>query len=179
MESDDETVAGKEPEYGPTAKTVAENITRLRDFHGFSYTRLSERLEMLEWPLSPVAVRRIENCQRRVTVDDLVAFALALRVSPATLLMPKVVEDQSPDNVVAITAGSAPAVSTRAENVWDWLTAQAPIVRTWQLLTFGSRAWPSWIREKYAGDLYAASERARQELRGDLLPDRETVDGDD
>lgn len=172
-------MAGKEPEYGPTARSVAENITRLRDSHGFSYTRLSERLEMLDWPLSPVAVRRIENCQRRVTVDDLVAFALALRVSPATLLMPKVVEDMKPDDVVAITAGSAPAVSSRAENVWEWLTAQAPIVRTWQLLTFGSRAWPSWIREKYAGDLYAASERARQELRGELLPDQGTVDGDD
>ena len=44
---------GEEPEYGPTARAVAENIAYLRG--EVSYTQLSERLAEAGWPLTPDA----------------------------------------------------------------------------------------------------------------------------
>src|SRR6476661_6760490 len=82
-------MAGKTPDTGPTAATVIANLKRLRDDRNLTYTQLSNRLKALaHWSISPVGVRRIEDGERRVTVDDLLAFAVALGVSPVTLLMP-------------------------------------------------------------------------------------------
>ena len=52
------------------------------------YTDLSERLKDLDRRIPPLGLRRIENGARRVDADDLLALAVALGVSPVTLLMP-------------------------------------------------------------------------------------------
>ncbi len=132
--------------YGATAKTVAENIAYLRG--QVSYTELSERLATAGWPLTPATLRQMESCERAVTVDDLVALAVALNVSPATLLMPGV-RRAGRDDPVAIT-GPDPADPTHrfpARKVWEWLSAQF-FVGELDLLSFGSRAWPRWIRDE-------------------------------
>ncbi len=110
-------MAGKTPEYGPTARTVAANITRLREAQNLKYTDVSGRMKSVaQWDISPVGVRRMENLERRITVDDLVALARALDVSPATLLMPMT---EKPDQMVGVT-GSKEVPATTA---WVWLTA--------------------------------------------------------
>ena len=55
-------MAGKEPDTGPTAVTVAANVKRLRGEQNLSYTDLSERLqEVADWSVSPVGVRRTKK----------------------------------------------------------------------------------------------------------------------
>ena len=170
-------MAGREPDYGPTARTVAENITLLREKQQITFTRLSERLEQIGWPLTPAAVRRVENCQRRVTVDDLVAFALALKVSPATLLMPHV-DTAGRERHVTVT-GNHPrhSVPTPAQDVWEWLTAQKFVLRTLDLLSFGSLSWPRWVRDEVDRDLRI--EREWTEDAVNRLVDQLLESGDD
>lgn len=170
-------MVGREPDYGPTAKTVADNIALLRERQQITFTRLSERLGKIGWPLTPAAVRRVENCERRVTVDDLVAFAVALKVSPATLLMPHV-DTASRAELVTVT-GNHPhhAVPAPAQDVWEWLTAQKFVLRTLDLLSFGSLSWPRWVRDEVEKDL--RTEREWTEDAVNRLVDQLRDSGDD
>lgn len=79
-----------ELELGPTGKIVADNIARLRDGYGISYNNLSKTLgeKAIGNPIPAVGLRRIEAYARRVSVDDLLAIARALGVSPLALLTP-------------------------------------------------------------------------------------------
>jgi transcriptional regulator with XRE-family HTH domain len=133
-------MVGKEPETGSTGKTVAQNVQRLRG--DMSYTQLSRRLEeRANWSINAVGIRRIEAGERRVTADDLVALAVALGVTPPTLLMPDV--DQI-DEEVHIT-GNPPLSAARA---WMWLGANLPISGDEAWAEFIVRAWPRWrVRE--------------------------------
>src|SRR4051794_39405128 len=81
-------VVGKEQETGATGRAVADNIKRLREAKNMNYTQLSERLRPLGRSINAVGVRRTESGERRVSPDDLFAFAIALDVAPASLLMP-------------------------------------------------------------------------------------------
>jgi transcriptional regulator with XRE-family HTH domain len=49
---------------------------------------LSERLAAHGRPMAVTAISRTEYRQRRVDVDDLIALAAALGVSPTALLLP-------------------------------------------------------------------------------------------
>jgi transcriptional regulator with XRE-family HTH domain len=134
-------MVGREPDFGETAGAVARNLTRLRADQNLTYTQLSDRLkEQCNWSINAVGIRRIEELQRRVTVDDLVALALALGVSPITLLMP---DTKSEDQLVKITGskGRVPATT-----LWDWLQAEEPLrsERPEQLM-FMARSWPTWF----------------------------------
>ncbi|SKU85924.1 putative DNA binding protein [Mycobacteroides abscessus subsp. massiliense] len=146
-------MAGKEPDYGPTAKTVARNVARLRESQNLTYTQVSERLTTAGWPLTPVAVRRVEQCQRRVTVDDLVAFSVALDTSPTTLLMP---DTENPDNTVLLT-GMAPDVDApTAVRAWAWLGGSIPQSAEKPYLPFITRSWPLWRLTEYSDQLSKA-----------------------
>ena len=70
---------------GPTGLRVANNVKRLRG--QTSLRELSERLESLGQTVHPSAITRVEQGDRRVDVDDLVALALALGVTPNRLLL--------------------------------------------------------------------------------------------
>ncbi|MGQ4618440.1 helix-turn-helix domain-containing protein [Nocardia sp. R7R-8] len=114
-------MAGREPEYGPTAKTVGANIARLRKALDLNYKEVSERLKSVaEWDISPVGVRRMEESQRRVTVDDLVALSVALNCSPLALLLPPT----SVEHVVTITG----AEMRPGWEVWDWGKGERPLL---------------------------------------------------
>lgn len=137
-------MAGKEPEIGPTARTVAKNIEDLRTAQNMNYKQLSERLERVaSWSINAVGIRRIESGERRVTPDDLMALAVVLGVSPASLLMPDLAT-VAQDDLVPITGWQKPIT---ASVVWRWLTAWEPLIHG-TFGTFVDRALPSWERKE-------------------------------
>jgi transcriptional regulator with XRE-family HTH domain len=72
----------------PTSERVARNLAELRDARGLSLRDLHVRLRDVGRPILPSGLHKIESGDRRVDVDDLVALAVALDVSPSRLLMP-------------------------------------------------------------------------------------------
>jgi transcriptional regulator with XRE-family HTH domain len=81
-------MAMKKIDPGPTALTTARNVRRFRRSRGLGYAELSRRLTDLGREIPPLGLRHLEAGARRVDVDDLVALAIALRVSPLALLLP-------------------------------------------------------------------------------------------
>jgi transcriptional regulator with XRE-family HTH domain len=65
---------------------VAENIRRLRAMRVMTYVALSRRLAVIGRPIPVLGLRRIEQGERRVDADDLVALAEVLGVEPVQLL---------------------------------------------------------------------------------------------
>jgi transcriptional regulator with XRE-family HTH domain len=157
-------MAGREPDLGDTAVTVAENVKLLREAQNMNYTQLSDRLKAVaDWSINAVGIRRIEDKERRVTPDDLVALALAFRVSPITLLMP--ISDH-PDSPVAVTG--VRDVELSAARVWDWLRAEEPLVseRDYDWMAFNAASWPDWdefrMLEKFRGQKRPQAENFRR-----------------
>lgn len=106
-------------EMGPTAATVAANVRRIRDeVRGWSTYDLSGRLTKAGRPIAPSAVSKIERGERLVTVDDLMALALALRVNPNALLLPATSQGD-----IEVTGASA----RPAGDVWDWAEGSRPL----------------------------------------------------
>lgn len=116
---------------GPTARTVAMNVRRLRKEASLSVYALSARLRELGCAISPSAITKIEKCvscdggrqTRRVDVDDLMALAVTLHVSPSALLLP--LDDDSTHRVEVTGAGSVDA-----EDAWDWMDGKRPLKAT-------------------------------------------------
>ena len=73
-------------ELGPTGRTVAARIRRIRERNGLNLQDLSDRLAPLGRPILPSGLSKIEQGNRRVDVDDLTALAAALGVIPNDLL---------------------------------------------------------------------------------------------
>ncbi|MFD3815808.1 helix-turn-helix domain-containing protein [Streptomyces rubiginosohelvolus] len=71
---------------GPAGVLTARAITRSRAARGFAQRQLAERVAALGRPMTITMLSRIERRQRRCDVDDLVAIAAALDVSPLALL---------------------------------------------------------------------------------------------
>ncbi|MEV1054628.1 helix-turn-helix transcriptional regulator [Streptomyces sp. NPDC049887] len=111
-------------EMGPTAATVAANVRRLRDdVRGWSTYELSGKLAKAGRPIAPSAVAKIERGERQVTVDDLVALAVALGVNASALLLPVKVE---PADGVEVTGYGA----VSADEAWNWADGRSPLLRT-------------------------------------------------
>ena len=137
----DDGVGLKRP-LGPTGETVRANITRLRAFRRLGSTELSERLNDIGKPITPMGLRRIENGARRVDTDDLFALAVVLGVSPTTLLIPNA--DDGAEEVVAtgIPQGCNP------EQLWKWLRIEESIDPDAERLEFWLAALPPWKRQE-------------------------------
>ena len=108
-------MAGQKIELGPSGRTVAENVKRIREFKRLTYTDLSRRVGELGRTIPPLAIRRIEESARRVDVDDLMALAVALDVNPNALLFP----DDNSRNDVSVKVTAAPDEVT-GEAIWEW-----------------------------------------------------------
>jgi transcriptional regulator with XRE-family HTH domain len=104
---------------GPTGDTVRQNIKRAREARGLSYAALSRMLAEAGRPIPTLGLSRIEEGQRRVDADDLVALAVALRVNPSALLLPPTVEGDAD----LTGRGTVPAV-----DAWDWADGNRPLV---------------------------------------------------
>lgn len=105
---------------GATARTVAENVRRLREQRGLSLPGLSQLLGAIGRPILPSGISKIELGERRVDVDDLMALAVALRVTPSALLLPHTTRR---DETYEITGAS----DVPAHQVWDWADGRAPL----------------------------------------------------
>ncbi|EIC63002.1 putative DNA binding protein [Mycobacteroides abscessus M93] len=147
-------------ELGPTGELVAANVKRLRD--GREYKWLSEQLKALGRDITPLAVRRIEERERRVDADDLVALAVALGVSPMTLLAPPF---EDPKESVRLLDDEVNAVA-----LWEWLRVNRPLAGQ-SPHDFLVRSSPPWVVRRMM-ELLQEQEmvpdpRVRAMLRGD------------
>jgi transcriptional regulator with XRE-family HTH domain len=97
---------------GPTGEAVAENVRRLRVALGMSLRDLESKLqENGHHAIAHSGLSKIENKSRRVDVDDLMALALALAVTPVALLLPAA---RSPRDPVELTGWGSVDAS------WAW-----------------------------------------------------------
>ena len=149
---------------GPTGTTVAANIKRLRKQRGLAFTELSARLGAIDRPIPPLGLRKIESGGRRLDTDDLTALAVALGVSPITLLMPA-----DTDTSTAVTATGV-GNDIPAERLWAWLGAAYPLRGA--VLPFFAEALPPWASDRMAAQLGPMA--GLMETR-----EPETVNGDD
>jgi transcriptional regulator with XRE-family HTH domain len=92
---------------------VAANVRDMRERRGLTIYELSAALRKCGRPIEPSAVAKIERRQRQVTVDDLMALALALDVTPNRLILPAGAGDDEP---VELTS----AEQTTAAWAWRW-----------------------------------------------------------
>jgi transcriptional regulator with XRE-family HTH domain len=115
------TVMATRPvEIDATGQQTARNIERLRTKLGVSQRRLAVRLTEMGRPMPGTALSKIERGERRVDVDDLVVIAVALGVSPSTLLLPEVGDDRE----VEVTG----AGTVTAKAAWDWADGIRPLL---------------------------------------------------
>lgn len=77
---------GGSAQLGTAGRHLAETVTRLRDERGMDQRTLAARVTACGRRMTASAVSRIENLDRRVDVDDLLALAAALEVPRAELL---------------------------------------------------------------------------------------------
>jgi hypothetical protein len=124
-------------------------------------------------------LRRIEAGDRRVDVDDLVALALALDVSPLALLLPTEASSLVPE-------GDRYA----AERIWDWARGHQAL--TGDVLTFlrdsNPLEWPEWeatlsntypYNESVAAGILGTVSRNAARKRATKSADRTASRGDD
>ena len=117
---------------------MAANVKRLMDAQNLTYSALVAKLAPIR-PIPLLGLRKIVVGERRVDADDLVALAVALGVSPATLLYPPA-GIRSEDMVEVTGVGEMTAL-----NAWGWLVAElAPGME--ENMPFYARSWPEWVR---------------------------------
>ncbi|MER8042719.1 helix-turn-helix transcriptional regulator [Streptomyces sp. NPDC094032] len=81
-------MAARTSEIGPGGLYVGQAVARLRDSRGWDQAALVARLAAVGLALSQPIVSRVEAGTRRVDVDELLALAAVLGVTPAALLPP-------------------------------------------------------------------------------------------
>lgn len=118
--SDEQRQPRPAAQYGPSGATVADNVQRMRRRRDLSIYELSAMLRKAGRPITPAAVGKIERQQRQVTVDDLLALAVILGVSPSALLLP--LDDNANKRVDVTGAGEVPA-----DVAWDWMDGKRPL----------------------------------------------------
>lgn len=79
-------MAARSLEIGPAGIRTGRTIEVLRTERGLAQRELAARVTALGRPMTNTMLSRIERAQRRCDVDDLVALAQALRVSPLALV---------------------------------------------------------------------------------------------
>ncbi|MFD0003548.1 helix-turn-helix domain-containing protein [Streptomyces sp. NPDC127178] len=104
---------------GPVGDQVAENLARLRSALRKTTSDLAEHVSQLGVPMTASTITKIETQQRRVTVDELVAFAVALNVSPVTLMLPASDEGRVP---------LADGLTANWYDAWTWMHGHGPLV---------------------------------------------------
>lgn len=110
-------------------RSIASQVRRLRTERGMSAKQLAERCAELGVPdLERNVIANLENGRRRaVSVDELLALAVALDTSPVVLMFDFGVHDPA-----AVT----PTVEAHPHLVWKWFRGEDPLpgtdVRRWQ-----------------------------------------------
>jgi hypothetical protein len=118
-------MAGRPKAAGPSSERVAHNVRRIRlSRNGMTTAALSRLLAAAGQQIADTGITRIEKGDRRVDVDDLVALAVALRCSPARLLLP---EAHAPMVDLTATHDITPTTVANMEQMWAWATGERPL----------------------------------------------------
>jgi hypothetical protein len=148
-------MAGQKKEMGTTGEAVARNVKRLREAANLTYTEVSTALADVDRPMSPLAVRRIEEMDRRVDVDELLALAVVLGVTPISLLYPGA--KGARESVTA--TGLRSTVS--AGHLWEWMRAETSLMveeDEMERYAFLGAALPEWRRHEFSEEIRQWSE---------------------
>jgi 8-oxo-dGTP pyrophosphatase MutT (NUDIX family)/transcriptional regulator with XRE-family HTH domain len=121
---------------GPTGRRLAANILALRKKLGLNQPQLAGRMQDQGRSVHATVVSKIEQLDRRVDVDDLVALAIALDVSPNRLLLAAeggAIHGESPGGQLITYEDGAeieltPAVRVPLLNAWEWATGENPLL---------------------------------------------------
>lgn len=108
-------------ELGSTGKVVARNLARYRKREGLTLRELSSRLAETDRPMAHNTISEIEREARRTDVDDLMALAWALNVSPTALLMPETTDGPDWETEVVEATGFPDGV--QAGPLLEWFTS--------------------------------------------------------
>jgi transcriptional regulator with XRE-family HTH domain len=108
----------------PTSERVARNLAELREARGLTLRDLHVRLRDVGRPILPSGLHKIERGDRRVDVDDLVALAVALDVTPTRLLMPATATRKQ----MQLT----PKVRGSERTVWAWAAGDEALRDLWR-----------------------------------------------
>lgn len=130
-------------EVGPTGRTVADNLARLRKVRGYSTRQLAAELERKGRSVSASGITRMEKGDRVVTADELVAFAAVFGVSPVSLLLPLTTTAETPVEITG--AGTVDAL-----RAWEWGIGRIPLRTTpeherTQLAEHRLYGMPQWL----------------------------------
>lgn len=98
--------------------TLRHNLFRIRCGKGLSRPQVSDALTETGRALGPTTIYKVEQGTRSVDVDDLLALAVALDVSPVDLLVPGLWGDD------AVWA-AAPHVTMSASRARAWIGGRA------------------------------------------------------
>ncbi|HMH93697.1 MAG TPA: helix-turn-helix transcriptional regulator [Streptosporangiaceae bacterium] len=109
-------------EAGPAARLVAANLRRIRQEQGLSYAELARRLAAIGHPVGDTALLKTEKGDRRASVDDLVAFAIALGTAPGRLLLPPMDIDHLADEYEL-----TPQVKETPPLLHAWAAGEVPL----------------------------------------------------
>ncbi|MFD9716683.1 helix-turn-helix domain-containing protein [Streptomyces sp. NPDC059076] len=121
MTANQDSTSAEVTAWGPISRQIARNLPDLRKARNLSTTRLSAKLKETGRPIPPTGITRIEKGERRVDVDDLVALAHALNVSPAALLLPDDFDDETRTFLTD-------RVRVSSRTAWRWFEGDAPSV---------------------------------------------------
>lgn len=169
---------------GNTNEHVAANLRKVRQSSGVDLRELSARIKATGRVISPSALSKIENGDRRVDVDDLTVFAYALETTPATLLAPPddgplpagVPEDQYlPEEIDAWIRGRVKLTTADLVRYWtdEAHTSQGYIYSFKELLRHQQTTTPPsgrWVTPTAVLEERMAGQRERLALiRGRLL----------
>lgn len=111
---------------GPVGEALRHNIRRIREAHRLTYVELSERLAAAGRPIPVLGLRRVERGERRVDVDDLVALALVLDVSPALLLLPREEPHGDPSDPREHWVSLTGTTDVPWRTAWRWMHGEFP-----------------------------------------------------
>jgi transcriptional regulator with XRE-family HTH domain len=114
-------------------------VRRWREERRLTLPGLSERLKAVGRPILPSGLSKIELGERRADVDDLVALAIALEVSPAALLMP----NEPTGERVDLTENRRVSFN----NAWSWATGEGPLLEPGEELELHDPRYQRFIRE--------------------------------
>lgn len=105
---------------GPIGHRAADNLKQLRQARRLTQDELAEANERLGRPMTMQIIGKTETGDRRIDVDDLVTFAIALGVTPNRLLLP---DSANADRPAELT----PGYQVSELDAWKWATGEHPL----------------------------------------------------
>jgi transcriptional regulator with XRE-family HTH domain len=133
-------MATKKIEVGPTGKTVAANIKRLRQLRRMRLDDVAHLMSFHGRAMSKATLSQIENEQRRVDVDDLVVFARVLKVNTNAILFPP---RSTNETTVSLLSGFGWTPTTA---VTEWSEGRTPLDPPDAPAGIDDESWATWAR---------------------------------